>query len=132
MFRLCAPVLLLVMLAACGGVTDPSQNKTETYSATIPVGKAGPVHTFNIPKTGEYLVKVVSMTPTISSNTYFYAAFGQPASGSCAPIQANSLAVVGSTVLNGPIYNSGTYCVLLGDEGFFTVDETYTITVSHP
>ncbi len=131
MFRLYAPVVLLVTLAACGGVTDPSQNKTETFTDTIMVGKSS-VKTFNVPKTGEYLVKVVSMTPTISSNTYFYAAFGQSASGGCAAIQANTFAVVGSTVLSGAIISSGSYCVILGDEGFFTVDETYTITVSHP
>jgi len=34
-------------------------------------------------------------------------------------------------VVSGPI-TPGTYCIQLVDEGFFRVDQNYTLQVSHP
>jgi hypothetical protein len=134
--RQCATIVLLSALAACGsGVVDPSQNKTETFSGTVNMGAGNvstPLITFNVSKTGEYTIKVTNMTPTIPSNQYFEVAYGQAVSGQCAGnFGANTLAVLGGIALSGSIV-PGSYCVAVVDEGFFTANETFTLTVSHP
>jgi hypothetical protein len=128
MVRRIAVVLMLASLPACGGVADPSKNKTETFPGVVPKGGSGPVHNFNS-KTGELTITVTNLTPTLPSSTQFYLVWGQPISGGCSGFPT-------PVTVNFPVtqvtYASGTYCVQLADAGLFTADETYTVTVSHP
>jgi hypothetical protein len=132
--RLGAAVLVSAIAAACGGVVDPSKNQTETFTDTIPKGsgvilpKSGSI---NITKSGEISVTVTSLTPTVPSGTYFGVGLGQSISGQCSLISANQFAIVGSAAISGPI-QPGTYCLILADQGLFTVDEVFSVTVSHP
>ena len=131
--RLGIAVVVAVIAAACGGVVDPSKNQVETFTGTIQVGGLYFIpQTFQITKTGEISVTVTSLTPAVASGTYFTVALGQSISGQCATaIQVQQFAVVGVAAINGPI-TPGSYCVVLGDSGLFTVNEDFSVRVSHP
>jgi hypothetical protein len=134
--RLGTAVLVAAIAAACGGVIDPSKNQIETFTGTIPKGKGVVVPTngrsINITKSGEISVTVTSLTPSVPSGTYFQVILGQVLSGQCSTgLSSNSFAIVGTAAINGPI-TPGTYCIALVDEGLFTVDEAFSVTVSHP
>ena len=131
MLRRFIPALLLATLGACGGVVDPSKNQTSTFTDTVPLAGAGPVHTFGVSKTGEISAIVTSLTPTVQSGTLFGVAYGQFISNTCSLLSLNQFTVVGGTAISGPI-TPGTYCIQIIDEGFFKVNEQYTLTVSHP
>jgi hypothetical protein len=131
-----AGVLALAMAGllsvACSGVVDPSKNVMDTFTGTIPV--QGSDHKpFSTTKTGEYSIKVTSLTPATGS--FLGVIFAQgPTDDSCtnsALIQQNSFAQVNMLALSGEIL-PGHYCVYLYDTGFFTAAESYTVQVSHP
>ncbi len=127
--RFAGALLAACALAACGGVTSPSKNKIENFGGVVPVAGAGPVHQFTASSSGEFTITIDSLNPSVAA--YFYVLFGQVVGGQCGLLQANQFATVGVAAAAGPI-DKGTYCVQIQDEGFFTVDETYNIKVSHP
>lgn len=125
--------LIAVSLAACGGVTDPSQNTQTPFSGTLNPGQVNPnIFPFNVSKSGELSITVTTMTPVIPTNTYFGVGFGNSISGSCQPLQNNLYAIVGAAAISGYPVTPGAYCAFIADEGFFTKAETYTMVVSHP
>jgi hypothetical protein len=131
--RILATLLAAAAAASCGSVTDPSQNKTETLSGTItPVSLGGSgfdQKSFTISSGGEYTVKVASMTP--SFNNYLEVVLSLGCGG--AVVQQNTLAIVGSQALSGPVYQTGSYCVTIVDAyNAMTAVESYSMTVSHP
>jgi len=124
-----------LLTVSCSGIVDPSKNVTDTFTGTIPVqGTAIPGHYFQTDKTGEYTVKVTSMTP---NNGLFFGTIlsvsttDNQCSGNLQILSQNSFGTVNTPLLGGPIY-PGHYCVFLFDIGAFTVPESYTLTVSHP
>jgi hypothetical protein len=124
-----ATLVILLACLGCGGVTDPSKNTTETFTGTIAPGSPPTVHTFNVSNTGEFSVKVTSMTPTY--NGYFATSLGF--GDGCSLVQQNTFSIVGAQALTGPIFQKGKYCVVASDVyGTMTTTETYTMTVSHP
>ncbi len=126
-------LLMAASVAACGGVTDPSQNVKDPFSGIITPGQGNYVsHPFTVSKSGELSITVTSMTPAIPTSTYFEVGFGNSVSGSCQPLQINQFATVGTAAIGGYPVTPGSYCVFLIDEGLFTVPETYTVVVSHP
>ena len=134
MYRhLAVAFVIAVSLAACGGVTDPSQNQKESFPGTISHGQGNVVSfPFSVSKTGELTITVTTMTPTIPTSTYFGVGFGTGVSNSCQPIQFNQVATVGAAAISGYPVTPGSYCAFLIDEGFFTTTETFTMVVSHP
>jgi hypothetical protein len=128
-----APVLLA--LASCGGVTDPSKNTQEPpMTGTVdPISGGGAglgtVHTFTVKNTGEWTAVVTSLTP--STNVAFGLVYGQNVSGQCSIITTNPLSHLSVAGLGGPI-TPGSYCIAVYDAGNFTVTETYSLSVSHP
>lgn len=131
MLRRFIPAVLLAALAACGGIVDPSQNQTQTFTGTVAVQGSGTVHTFNVTKGGEISAMVTSFNPALASGTFFEVIYGQVISGQCSLLSANQFAVTGATVVSGAIV-PGTYCIQIIDEGFFKVSEDYVLQVSHP
>lgn len=124
-----AVLLTGLVVAGCGGITDPSQNNVETLSAVVQPGSFS-FNAFTVSKPGEYSVTLVSLNPPAS--IFVLASLANFISGQCvSPIQQNSLASPGHIVLSGSI-NPGSYCVAIADEGVFSVPETYTVQVSHP
>jgi hypothetical protein len=133
--RIGLALLMAVSLAACGGVTDPSQNQQQSFSPPQPLNPGqGNFNSFSftVSKSGELSITVTSMTPTIPTSTFFEVGFGNSVSGSCQPLQINQHATVGTAAISGYPITPGSYCVFLIDEGLFTVPETYTMVVSHP
>lgn len=130
--RLGIAVLVAAITAACGGTVDPSRNQVETKTGTIPMGGVFYLpETINITRSGEIAITVTSLTPSVPSATYFAVGFGQQVSGTCQIISANQFAVVGAAAISGPI-TPGIYCIGLADAGLFTVNEDFSLTVSHP
>ena len=133
-----APAALLILLAvsACGGPTDPSKNTIETFSGSVQPFSTGPVHSFNVPNTGEITVSVTAISP---GNTFLGVGYGQLSGNNCGLIQQNvaSSANLGRTVLSGSIIIKGQYCVVVFDPvgltgSALTVPQNYTVSVSHP
>lgn len=131
---LAAALVAALFTASCGGIVDPSKNQTETFSGAIPVQGTSSCCGFSTSKSGEFTIKITSLTPT--SGAFFgtimsYAASDGSCVGSLQPIQQNSFGTVNVPVLSGLIY-PGRYCIFLFDIGSFTVAQNYTLTVSHP
>jgi hypothetical protein len=128
--------LTTALIAGCGGIVDPSQNTTDTFTGTIPVGGQSVAQGFSASKTGEISVKVTQLTPS-SSNTFVGVLWtGRDSNGACAGqlggvFGQNGFAQIGLPAISTQIQQGG-YCILLYDVGTFTTTETYTMTVSHP
>ncbi len=130
--------LLVAALGAwgCGGIVDPSQNQTDTFSGSIAVGGQGTPHGFSASKTGEISVKITALTPS-TSNTFVGVLWtGRNSNGDCSGslgniFGQNNFAQLGLPAISTQIL-SGGYCLLLYDVGTFTTTESYTVTVSHP
>lgn len=134
MYRHAAVALFIgLSLAACGGVTDPSRNQQESFPGTIKPGAGNSMtYAFNVANTGELTITVTNMTPSIPTSTVFSVGYGLSQSGSCQPINYNTLSTVGFPAISGIQITPGAYCAFIQDEGLFTVSETFTLVVSHP
>jgi hypothetical protein len=127
-------VLTAAVAAACGGgVTDPSQNTTETFTGTLASGNFD-AKPFNVSKQGEYSVTLLTVTPNPPLAARFVVFLGQPTSAGCALVgtQLNQFAQVGSIALSSSIV-PGTYCVQINDTNkAIATSAIYTIQVQHP
>jgi hypothetical protein len=112
---------------SCGGVTDPSKNKVETFNDTL-LGNRGQVFNFNASNSGEFTVMITALSPL--NNTFVGIDFGQVINGSCGLLQETE-GVLNTPALSGPIV-PGTYCVQLFDVVGFATPENVTVSVSHP
>jgi hypothetical protein len=136
-FRFAGTLIVAALVTvSCGSVVDPSKNVVDTFSGTLepyPSPNSSKFFTFSISKGGEFTVKITALAPV--NNVFLYTAFGQPVSGGCAPFygQENRYSVLNTSSLSGPIM-PGSYCVAIADPGSppLTVNETFTLTVSHP
>jgi hypothetical protein len=132
-------ILLAAVASGCSGPTRPSSNKTETFNGTAQPANAGPTHSFDVPNTGEFTVKLTAFSP---GNVYIDFVWGQMAGGGCQPITSNPVfgnSYIGRTVLSGSVLIKGQYCVfafdpanVLGSTPVWPVAQTYTVEVSHP
>jgi hypothetical protein len=121
------------VMFACGGITSPSNNVTDTFSGTIQVGGNGGLKPFNVPSTGEFTVKVTALGPS-TSVIIGVDVYQDPSNGNCQnPVvfQRNTFVTLNVQALAGQIF-SGHYCVLAYDVGGLTTATTYTLTVNHP
>jgi hypothetical protein len=133
-FRLAAAALCVAACAtiSCGGIVDPSKNRTETFTGTLepyPSANSVAVFPFSTSKSGEYSVKITALAP--NTNVFLTTTYGVSQSGACGPIQQNPFSALNSTSLSGAI-TPGTWCVAIQDLGALTANETFTMTVSHP
>src|SRR5258706_16379218 len=121
------------VMFACGGITSPSDNKTEPFSGTIQPGGNGGYKAFNVPSTGEFTIKVTALSPN-SSVIIGVDLFQDTSNGNCTGLQVyqrNPFVPLNVQALAGQIF-SGHYCVLAYDVGGLSAATTYTLTVSHP
>lgn len=131
--RFAAAILCALIAVSCGGIVDPSQNQTETFSGTLAVLNLD-AKAFTAAKSGEYFITLLSMSPPLpSSNASVAIALVLNTTQGCSlsPIQSNSFARVGSQALSGSI-TAGNYCVVIQDVGFLTATSNYSIQVQHP
>lgn len=138
----CTSAVLVVTLglvaSGCKGPTDPSQNTTQTFTATVAPGGLD-VKPVVVGNTGEFNIKLTALTP---GNVFLGVAWGQGDGGAnCAPMQSNpglSSGNVGRTVISGSIFIKGNYCVVVFDPANsvaiapWPVAQTYTVEVNHP
>jgi hypothetical protein len=134
MYRhLAVAVFIAGTLAACGGVTSPSNNTQETHTDTLKPGVGAFFsYNFTVANTGELTIAITSLTPGVSTSTVFSVGYGIPQSNGCSPINFNTVATVGFPAISGTQITKGSYCAFIQDEGLITVPETFTLTVSHP
>ncbi len=121
------------VMFACGGITSPSDNKTEPFSGTIQPGGNGGYKAFNVPSTGEFTIKVTALSPN-SSVIIGVDLYQDTSNGNCTGLQVyqrNTFVTLNVQALAGQIF-SGHYCVLAYDVGGLSAATTYTLTVSHP
>src|SRR5262245_60501097 len=95
-----------LLTVSCGGVLDPSKNKTDTFSGTIPVQGTAPGHYFEAGSTGEYSIKITSLAP--NAGLFFGTILAQAAGenncvGNLPILQQNSFGTVNQQVLGGAI-----------------------------
>src|SRR6266545_2221846 len=97
--------ILAVAGASCSGPTDPSKNKTESFSGTVQPQDQQVQGPFNIPNNGEFSVRLTAFTP---GNVAMGVIWGQY-SGGCSLLQSTAVtnAQVGRTVLSGSIFLKG-------------------------
>lgn len=127
----CAIAGLFAAWCSACGLSDPSNNKSDTFSGTVPLGGTGPLHTFTVSKNGgEFNIKITSLSP--DSGTTLGMRYGQfTSSTDCIAINQTGIAALNKTAFSGPI-SKGDFCAVVFDNGLITRAETYTITVSHP
>jgi ABC-type glycerol-3-phosphate transport system substrate-binding protein len=125
-------VVLSLLSAACGGVSDPSKNTSEDFKGTIGPGEAR-LYEFDAKKNGEYTATIPAMAPDLTTILSIY--LGQFVNDICTAVagQVNPNAFAnGQPVLNGFI-QKGHYCIgLLDSQGSIKRPQTYTLRVSHP
>ena len=120
--------------AACGGIVDPSQNTTDTFTGTINHGDAIKFFPFSSSKTGEISVKFTALAPV--SNVLMGVLVAQAAGdGSCngdlGLVQQNNFAQLNLPAISGQILGR-RYCLGVFESQPLTQAETFTVTVSHP
>jgi hypothetical protein len=125
-----AAVAAVVILHACGGITDPSDNTLEPFAGTLAVGGQNE-HLFSASKNGEFEIRVTELSPT--PTVFIGTAFGQVISNVCQPLfgYRNDFSQLNRASLTGPI-TKGSYCVFVYDSGALTETQNYTVRVSHP
>src|SRR5476651_251269 len=82
-FRFSAALVLALAGAisiSCGGIVDPSQNQSQTFTGQVQPGGSS-AQKFSSPKTGEIAVKVGTLTP--ASTQFIGVEWVQAGDGSC-------------------------------------------------
>jgi len=129
-----AAVAACCFTAACGGITDPSQNTIETFSGVINHGDAIKFYPFTSSKTGEVSAKFTALAPV--TNAIVGVLLAQAAGdGSCngdlGLINRNDFAQLNVSVFLGQLPGR-RYCLGVYESQTLTQPETFTVTVSHP
>lgn len=125
-----APVLAAALGSWSCGTVGPGDNVTETFTETLqPFIGDFKEHPFNVGKTGEYSLKIVSLDPAV--NVFLGVYFGTPGDFGCQIIQQNLIATPGREALSGSI-RKGLWCAGVADRGTLQQAETYVLEVRHP
>jgi hypothetical protein len=130
--------LIVVLVSACGGPTNPSDNIVDQFTGTVQPASSD-LKPFDIGNTGEITVKLTALTP--GTSVLVGVLYGQQAGGTCQPVQQPNYvnnSSIGRTVLSGSIIVKGSYCVVVFDpvnvvtQSPWPVAQTYGLEVSHP
>jgi hypothetical protein len=117
---------------ACGGVSSPSTNTTDTFSSTLEVSPGnGNVHPFSTNSNGEFDLRLIALSP--DSTGSIGVLIGQVVQSQCVLLSGfnNSAAILNRSVLSGTLQR-GSYCVFAYDNGTLRRAQNYTLTLSHP
>jgi hypothetical protein len=118
-------------LAACH-VTSPSDLTNDTWTGVVAPGGASTQFNFNTGKTGEFILKINSITP--DAGAAFTVIYGQPGtSNGVAGCNVSGSAIGGTTV---DVFDfslpSGPWCLQMTDPTVaLPRSETFSATVSH-
>jgi hypothetical protein len=130
--RLAASVAVAVTLAACGGVSSPSNYTPDDFSGTLtPGGEAN--RGFEVGGTGELQLELVSLNPAPRVG-FLAMGVGRYAGGFCSPLfgyTVNQVAV-GRPYALGRI-TKGSYCITIADANLsLTGPAAFTVRILHP
>jgi len=118
---------------SCGGVVDPSQNVTQTFSGTLAAGGVDTPKTFTASGTGEFTAKITALSPSnnvvLGINLYQGGASGTACTGPL--VNQAQFATLNVLAMDSQIFK-GDYCLLIGNVSSLNTVVTYTLTVSHP
>ena len=133
-FFAAAVVALGCLVAGCGGITDPSQNTTEPFSAVMNHGDPIKFFPFSTAKTGEVSAKFTSLTPV--SNVIMQILVAQAngdggCTGDLGLVTPQLPAQLNVSVFLGQL-QSRRYCLGVLEGTPLTQPENYTVSVSHP
>ena len=122
-------LLLAGSFAACG-ITSPSDLIVESaYTGTVVPGNlSASILLFSTTKTGEFIVKVDSVSPDTGATIGIL--YGQPSNGLCGVAQQSPLSGQGRTAFDIQLVK-GSYCLQVYDSGFLVRTESFSISVSH-
>ncbi|HJZ73453.1 MAG TPA: hypothetical protein VKE51_17040 [Vicinamibacterales bacterium] len=129
-----AALVVCCVSAACGGITDPSQNATETFTGVLNHG--GPIQffPFTSSKNGEISAKFTSLTPVsqaIVGVLLAQAGSGGSCAGDLGLVNRNDFAQLNVSVFLGQLPGR-QYCIGVYESQTLTQAENFTVTVSHP
>ena len=129
-----AAIAVCCLTAGCGGITDPSQNQTQTFSGVLNHGDPIKFYGFTSSKTGEISAKFTALTPI--SNVIVGMLLAQAGSGgSCAGdlglVNRNDFAQLNTSVFLGQLPGA-QYCLGVYESQTLTQATNYTIVVSYP
>jgi hypothetical protein len=129
-----AALTLCCVVAGCGGITDPSQNTTESFSAVMNHGDNIKFFPFSTSKTGEVSAKFTSLTPV--SNVIMQILVAQAngdggCTGDLGLVTPQLTAQLNVSVFLGQL-QSRRYCLGVLEGTPLTQAESYTVAVSHP
>src|SRR6185295_956407 len=129
-----AALVVCCSSAACGGITDPSQNATQSFNGVLNHGDAPKFFPFTSGKTGEVSAKFTALAPV--SNVIIGVLLAQAGSGgSCTGdlglVNRNDFAQLNVSVFLGQL-PARQYCVGVYESQPLTQAENYTVVVSHP
>ena len=131
MARLLAAAVVATSLAACSGVSSPSNQTIDTFTGTVdPIGQSS--NNFSVGKTSELSLTLISLNPRPVLG-FIGIAIGQPVVGGCSPYGAYvvSQAAIGQTFAFGQVAK-GSYCLLVVDgNGILTAPAAYSVRVIH-
>ena len=117
-----------LVTGACGGVVDPSQNRTTNFDGILqPLGQNR--HDFNVARSGEVDLKITALSnaDAVLRVSYAQGNCNNPALLNSGFRQLNQIGV------GGPVFSSGPHCAVIEDAlGALSAPVTYTLRVSHP
>jgi hypothetical protein len=118
---------------SCGGIVDPSQNVTQTFTGTVAPGGVDTAKIFKASATGEFTVKITALSPSNNVVLGIDMSQGNSDGTTCSSQLVNraSFATLNVLAMNGQIF-AGNYCLFVYDVGALTTTVTYTLSVSHP
>ena len=130
-------VAVALSVAACGGITDPSNNTQQTASGAYAPGGYSHGIPFTASNGGELTVRITALSP--NQGTYVGLIWTQAASdGSCnignlgQTLFQSGLAQYNVPAISGAQIVSGQYCIFLYDSVGLTAGQTFTVVISHP
>jgi hypothetical protein len=122
-----AAVAALLLLGMGCSPSGPSGNPTtETFTGTVsPQGLDS--HPFTVSQRGDVIITLTAVDPLTSA--YFGVGIGTQSGSNCTIGGVTSTIQLGT--YTGGTEPAGNYCVAIFDVGYLSVDENYTLTVSH-
>jgi hypothetical protein len=136
-FATALAVACAISIAACGGITDPSNNQQQQASGAFAPGGYSQGIPFTAKNGGELTVRITALAP--NSTTYVGIIWTQAASdGSCnignlgQTLYQSGIAQLNVPAISGAQIISGQYCIFLYDSVGLTAGQTFTLVISHP
>jgi hypothetical protein len=120
--------LTALLTGACGGIIDPSQNRTTNFDGILqPLGQNR--HDFDVRRSGEVDLKITALS---NADAVLRVSYAQ---GNCtnAVLLNAGFRQLNNIGVGGSVFSEGPHCAVIEDAlGALSAPATYTLRVSHP